>query len=392
MPPARRSRRARPVPSARQSTPTGVLRGRSEEFAAVLPEIIGFPPTESVVVLCFGGGARRPKELVFTVRVDLPEVRHDLDVVAEVLRHVDRIQPPPQRVMFFVVTDGPDDQVEGIAADPWAVVPHRTDADVRPTVPDLPRRPLVHAFVEGFAEKGVATQDAVLVRGGRWWSYPDVDPRTGAGPGTELDPTGSRLSGIAALTGRVVRPDRAAEAARAWPTAPPTIAQLGACQRAERELFARLDDEDPAVVVADVQAEVEAALRAHEPGSRVALTPDALARVAVGLLLVPVRDHALALSCPDPGDAGELASAAAENLWTELVTRVPDDLGAVPALLLGCTAWLRGSGVLAVAALERSLACEHTPMAEMLLQAVLANIPPDVLRAIMRAPEDVGAG
>ncbi len=52
----------------------------------------------------------------------------------------------------------------------------------------------------------------------------------------------------------------------------------------------------------------------------------------------------------------------------------------------------RGSGVLAVAALERSLACGAHAMAEMLLQAVLANIPPDVLRAIMRAPEDVGAG
>jgi hypothetical protein len=369
-----------------------VLRGRAEEFAAVLPEIIGFPPTESVVVLCFGGAGRRPKELVFTVRLDLADAEHDRDLVEAVLQHVHRIQPPPQKVMFFVVTEAPDDEVTGIAADPWQVVLHRPGADLRPTVPDLPRRPLVHAFVEGFADIGTATQDAVLVRAGRWWSYPDVDPLTGAGAGTELDPVGSRLSGVAALNGRVVHPDRAAAAARAWPTAPPTIAQLGACQRAERDLVARLEDEDPQVVVADMQAAVEDALAAHQPGSRVALTRDALARVGAGLLLVPVRDHALTLSTTSRDDAGDLASAAAENLWTELVTRLPDDLAAVPALLLGYTAWLRGSGVLAVSALHRSLECEHSSMGEMLLQAIQANTPPDVLRAIMRDPGDVGAG
>ena len=392
MPPAPGPRRHRPAAAAARRTPTGVLRGRSEEFAAVLPEIIGFPPTESVVVLCFGGGGRRPKELVFTVRLDLTDAEHDHDVVAAALQHVRRIQPPPQRVMVFLVTEGPDDEVVGIAADPWQVARDRPQAADRPTVPDLPRRALVHAFVEGFEDMGVATHDAVLVRGGRWWSYPDVDPRTGTGPGTELDPTGSRLSGVAALTGRVVQPDRAAEAARAWPTAPPTIAQLGACQRAERELVARLEQEEPEVVVADAQAAVEAALAAHEPGSRVALTRDALARVGVGLLLVPVRDHALALSTTGEDDAGEIAAAAAENLWTELATRLPDDLASVPALLLGYTAWLRGSGVLAVSALQRSLQCEHSSMGEMLLQAVRANTPPDVLRAIMRDPEDVGAG
>ncbi|SCX59883.1 protein of unknown function [Klenkia marina] len=396
MPSARRSRRPRPRPAPPRPEPrprAGVLRGRAEEFAAALPEVLGFRPVESLVVLCFGGGGRRPKELVFTVRLDLVDVEHDEDLVAAVRDQVRRIQPLPRRAMFFVVTEDADDQVEAVAADPWRVVPHRPDADVRPLLPDLPRRALVHTFVEAFDGLGIGTHDALLVRGGRWWSYPDVDPLTGAAAGQPLDVEGSRLTGVAALNGQVVETDRAAAAARAWPTAPPTIAVLGACQRAEDALVTRLGDGDLDGVVADYRTVVDDALRAHEPGSRVALTPDALAAVAAGLLLVPVRDHALAMTAaPVHDDRGEAAAAAAEILWTELVTRLPDDLAGVPALLMGTAAWLRGSGVLAVSALERSLVCEPTPMAEMLLDAVRANTPPAVLRAVLTAPGDGGAG
>lgn len=389
------SNRRRPRPSPRRTAGPprlGVLRGRPEEFAASLPEVLGFPPTESLVLLCFGGGGRGPKQLVFTLRVDLAEPAHDQLVAEQAIAHIRQIQPPPNRAMLFVVTEDPDDEVDLVQPDPFRVTLPRPGAAEHPTVPDLPRRGLVHAFVEQLAELRVATQDAVLVRAGRWWSYPDVDLVTGAGPGQALDVDGSRLFGIAALSGRTVDADRAATEARAWPTAPPTIAVLGACQRAEAELVRRAGEVDGPALHEGYWTDVEAALRAHAPGSRAALPADELARVGTGLLLVPVRDQALTLcATPTDDDAGDDLVAAAESLWTELVTRLPDDLGAVPALLLGYVAWLRGSGVLAVSALQRSLACEPTSMAEMLLTAVQGNTPPDVLRSVMVGPEDVGA-
>ncbi len=301
MPPARRSVAPVPVPRPGSPPPPVCCVAAPRSSPPSSPEIIGFPPTESVVVLCFGGGARRPKELVFTVRVDLPEVRHDLDVVAEgVLRHVDRIQPPPQRAMFFVVTDGPTTRSR---ASPRSVggraAPHRCRRAPH-GVPTCRAGPWCTRSWRASPRRAWPTQDAVLVRDGRWWSYPDVDPHTGAGPGTELDPTGSRLSGIAALTvvwcGPTGLPSRAGPA-----DAPPTIAQLGACQRASANCSPVSTTRTRPWSWPTCRPRSRPHCGRTNPGAGSRLTPDALARVAVGLLLVPVRDHALALSCRTGG-------------------------------------------------------------------------------------------
>ncbi|MEI4272663.1 DUF4192 domain-containing protein [Klenkia sp. LSe6-5] len=385
--PRRASRASRaavpPAPRPRRREPESVLRGRAEEFAAALPELLGFPPVESLVLLFLGGDGRPDRRMSLTLRLDLPPAEHDREVAHQVVARAAALRPAG--ALLFVVTEDPDVQVDVVAPDPWRDTPPRVDSAERPTVPDLPRRPLVHAVIEELSAHGTQTVDAVLVRDGRWWSYPDVAPATGAGAGTALDPAASRLTGIAALLGEVVDPDRDAVVARAWPTRPTSAELTLLCRRADAQLDVRiargatldeLTDEGWAVV--------SEAVGAHIPGARTPMTDADLARVGVALTLVTVRDRALSLCAGDDDDL----LAAAEALWTELNDRLPEELAPVPAMLLGLSAWLRGAGVLAVAALERSRHCGHDAMAELLLQAVAANTEPAVLRALLADPED----
>jgi hypothetical protein len=360
-----------------------VLRAGPAEFAAALPELLGFPPVESLVLLFLGGGGRPDRRMSLTLRLDLLAAEHDREVAREVVAKAAALSP--WGALVFVVSEDTDDQVAAVQPDPWREALPRAGARERPTVPDLPRRALVHAVVEELSALGTQTVDAVLVRAGRWWSYPDVVPATGAGEGTPLDPGASRLTGIAALGGEVVDPDRGAVVGRAWPTRPTSAELALVCRRRDAELDvaiargARLDelaDEGWSVVLR--------ALAACAPGSRTTLTDDEVAEVGVALTLVPVRDRALILTVGDDDDL----QAAAEGLWTQLNDRLPTELAAVPALLLGLAVWLRGAGVLAVAALERSVWCSPTSMADLVLQAVLANTEPAVLRTLLGDPEE----
>lgn len=376
----------RPVPRVPLREPTTVLRGRAEEFAAALPELLGYPPVESLVLVYLGGDGRRPRQRSLTLRLDLLPVEHDREVARAVGAPLQAFGEPPWGALVFVVTEDADDAVARIQADPWRITLPRPDAVHRPTVPDLPRRALAHAVAEELAAWGVQTVDAVLVRAGRWWSYPDVDRLTGAGLGEPLDPAGSRLAGIAAMTGTVVGADREAVVARAWPTTPATGEMRAACHRADDEVGG-LADGDPALIVETLWSVVRDGVAAYAPGSRSGLPDAELARVGTALQLVPVRDRALALASGEDDDL----LAAAEALWADLNARLPTDLAAVPALLLGYAAWLRGDGVFAVAAVERALTCDPgLSMARLLLQALRGAVAPAVLRAMMLDPEDGG--
>lgn len=388
---SRRHRRsAVPSPAAprpvRRREPTSVLRAGPAEFAASLPELLGFPPVESLVLVFLGGVGRPDRRLSLHLRLDLLPAEHDREVARRVVAHLQRLRPAG--ALLFVVTEDPDDEVPTIRPDHRQPERPRADAAGRPTVPDLPRRALVHELVAELEVAGTATVDALLVRGGRWWSYPDVVPATGAGPGSPLDVAGSRLAGVAALHGDVVDADRDAVVARAWPTAPVSAELELACVRVDAEWDVRLRrGGDVGELVEEGWTAVRAAVDAYVPGSRTTPTVEDLARVAVALTLVPVRDRALTLASGEDDDL----RAAVEAMGADLNARLPGELAAVPALLLGFTAWQRGAGVLAVAAVERSLWCEPTSMGELLLQAMRANTEPAVLRAAMTGPEHADA-
>jgi len=107
------------------------------QLVAALPHWLGFQATESLVVLCLHEPRGR---LGLTMRYDLPPVVQEAQLVGEVLarvRHEDAT-----RVALVVLTDDPS---PGARAD------------------------LVDALLTGLAPLSVT--EAVLVRGGRFWSY-----------------------------------------------------------------------------------------------------------------------------------------------------------------------------------------------------------------------------
>jgi hypothetical protein len=78
-------------------------------------------------------------------------------------------------------------------------------------------------------------------------------------------------------------------------------------------------------------------------------------------------------------------AASHVDLWRDVVRRVPVDLRAAPAALLGFAAWLSGDGALAWCAVE--CAQEASPgygMAGLLTQALAGAVPPSAWRPIPR--------
>ncbi|HEU4513701.1 MAG TPA: DUF4192 domain-containing protein [Nocardioidaceae bacterium] len=93
-------------------------------------------------------------------------------------------------------------------------------------------------------------------------------------------------------------------------------------------------------------------------------------RIAVALVNIQVRD--VAWSEMTRENAGLHV-----ELWRDLVRRVPRDLLAAPAALLGFAAWLAGDGALAWCAVERCQEAEPDyNMARLLSQALAAAIAP----------------
>jgi hypothetical protein len=129
---------------------------------------------------------------------------------------------------------------------------------------------------------------------------------------------------------------------------------------------------------------VTAAITAYRAGGNIA-SHDELARLALALTRIPVRDRAWALMDPAHRDAHA-------RLWTDLTRLVPPGL-AVPATLLALCAWQAGNGALAQIALDRALDDDpRYPLGRLLRDAVTCAAPPSladpalILRQMRAAP------
>jgi hypothetical protein len=85
-------------------------------------------------------------------------------------------------------------------------------------------------------------------------------------------------------------------------------------------------------------------------------------------------------------------AAAAELLWTECTSRVPEPLDAAPATLLAVSAWLRGDGAMARIALDRALDSQPDyALAGLLSQGMDAGLGPRDLRSMVAGTQaDLG--
>jgi hypothetical protein len=336
--------------------PDAVRLGSLGEIAAGLPQLLGFRPAESVVLIGLGGpGGGR---VGMTVRSDIPPAEHAALVARALVRSVHT--DGPGAVLVAVVSEAPD-------------VPSPTGRRG-----ELPHRALLRELTLALTGTGIPLRDALLVRAGRWWSYDCPHACCFPAAGTPL-PSGVTDLEIASIaTGVVVANSREALERRLEGPAD-AAAVREACLRHARERWATAAEQGWAAVSDDACAAVEEALAVCGPGSGAVLTDDLVARVVWGLRDNHVRDRVLATAL-GPG------AAAAETLWTECTRRAPTPLDAAPATLLAVSVWLRGDGAMANVALERALASDpdHV-LAHLLSEALTACMKPEELRAMIAA-------
>lgn len=344
--------------SARQSRspasdvdPWRVRLSDAGELAAAVPHLLGFRPSESVVLIGLHG-----TRVGLTVRADLPAPEHDAELSRMLVRRIR--SDGPGAVVVAVVSEAPDE-----AAGPLA--PFRPDAG-------LPHRGLLRELTTALTAASLPLREALLVRSGRWWSYDCAEGCCAPDRGTLLPRGVSALEAASVVSGTVVEMSRAGLERRLDP--PPGRANA-------REACLRWAGKPSAD---DAWEAVGEALAVCGPGAAAGprLTDDLVARVVWGLRDIAVRDRALGLALT-------AEPSALEELWTECTRRAPEPLDTAPATLLAVSAWLRGDGAMANVALDRALGSdpEYT-LARLLAEALARCVSPTDLRALIAGSTD----
>jgi hypothetical protein len=351
---------ADPAP-AKSARPAALLRiGSPDTVLAVIPGLLGFHPTRSLVVV----GAAPPRgRIQVAFRYDLPDPP-DVGAAAKIAAHAAAILTRHQLPLAIAVGYGPGPMVT----------------------------PVVDALIRELRRADITLHDTLRVENGRYWSYSCRDPRCCPAEGVPFDLTGHPAAAAMSAAGNKALRDRAALAA--------TIAPLGglaeesmrqATRRAERHVADLIRKAAASggpggaaeLVIAEGLRAVGEAIGAYQRGGRIT-GDDRLAWLAVSLADVRVRDDAWARMVPEQVQAHL-------RLWTDLVRRVPARYVPAPASLLAFTAWQAGNGALANVAAQRALAADpEYSMAMLILEAIGAGIPPTAARLPM-SPEEVAA-
>jgi hypothetical protein len=312
-----------------------------EAIVGAVPQLCGFVPAESLVALSLHGPRRR---LGLTLRLDLPAARQDEVVGGDVGARLEH--DGADAVVLVVYTE---------RGGPW------------------PRRPLVDALRAEMKKRRIAVVDALLVRGGRWWSYTCAEPSCCPPEGTEVVGPPAALAAAAAYDGRAVLRDRAALVAS---LAPPTLlAARAAGQRLDAAMVAELRAVERSGV-AVVRRGAVAAVRAARAEALRTPPADPAALVA-GLQDLQVRDEVATLALDETDALLSLLLALAR------VSVAPYD--APVCALIALVAWVRGDGALANVALDRAL--EGDPaygMALLLRTGLDGQLPPAAVREWLR--------
>ncbi|MGW1678680.1 DUF4192 domain-containing protein [Saccharopolyspora sp. NPDC002376] len=354
---------------------TTVSLTEPDDVLAAVPHMLGFHPTNSLVVLTLHDLGFTPRFGV-TVRTDLP-CSMRICGFGEYLLSGPLGRQRAEAVILVVIGEGPsedacDDNCAGACQRPLL---NGTDADEIDTGP--PHADLVDMIRDSFHRAGIVTAHAMwapeIQAGARWHCYSDPECF-----GEIPDPKSSPVAAAMAAAGAVTFGSRDELRALVAPESPQTVTRWSAKLDALAE--ERIEDHDPARVARDVQL-VHAAIQRAASGS--ALTEDDKLRVLLAVSDTRVRDIALGTAL------GETAKAA-EELWLALVRNAPDPELPEVAALLAFSAYLRGEGALAGVALERIERTEPDhQLGALLRQAMEAGLPPTELAVIARdAAED----
>jgi hypothetical protein len=303
-----------------RESPTPSLTARTpEDVLALVPVVLGFEPTESLVLLTFG--AATP----FHARLDLPATVDDVPAAVELLVSPAR-QHGVRRVLLVAYSE------RGRYADR-----------------------VLRGVARAFERAGISVIDGLRTDGRRWHPVPG---RPGVpAHGVPYDLTAHPFAVQAVYDGRVLHGSRSALAA--------TIATDPA--RVATVVTALAAQSGPAGAALDEGRWARDLVADHVAAATVPSDAE-LARLLRGMLDVRVRDAAWSSLTRE--QAREHAA-----LWTDVVQRSPEPLLAGPAALLGFAAWLAGDGALAWCAVDRCLDADPayslgTLVTELLTRAV----------------------
>jgi len=336
------------------------------EVLAAVPTILGFHPTDSVVLVTVSKTDPRAApadhaerwQVGPVLRTDLPPPGASPPALCSFAEAIASrlVACRAAGVVIIVVGSGGS----GSPVDPPDVLPHRD---------------LVHALSAAAAAVGVSTADAVWVpavaAGVTWWCYTDTECT-----GQIHDPATSVIAAALAVEGAVVFANRT-------------------------ELAGVLDQRD-AAAIARCAALIDA-IRRRPPGAghdaslrsvveaidALAETPtmdlpgpagfddERLARLGVALSDPDVRDSCLGLALG-------ARALAAERLWTLLTRALPPPERAGTACLLAVSAFLRGDGAMAAVAADAAMDADPGNHLAWLLKVAGDNaMHPDRLREMV---------
>jgi Domain of unknown function (DUF4192) len=326
-------------------------------FLAVVPHLLGFHPSRSMVVV--GLNAQRGR-IMLGFRYDLPDPP-DAARSREIAQHAAKVLKARRIKTAIAAGYGPGTMVT----------------------------PVAESLRAALLDAGITLRDVLRVQDGRYWSYACQDPGCCPPDGIPFDGPGHPAAEALAAAGMTARPDRAALAASlAPPTGPAAESVSQATERALRraaEFIAAPAGEADGLrrfVEAGREA-VRAAIGIYRRGGQIT-DRDQLAWLAVTLADLRVRDDAWARMEPK-------FRAAHQRLWTDVVRHAREPYVPAPASLLAFVAWQSGEGALANIAIERALAADPDySMAHLIGQATDAGLPPSAARLPM-TPEEVEA-
>jgi hypothetical protein len=311
------------------------------ELVAGIPHILGFPPTDSLVLFTF----RRCPDLMLstTIRVNLPKPEHVPLVVAELTAAVAR-NNAVAAIAVVVGESGPE------------------------------HRELVETLEMTLAEENTLLTHASWVpqvaEGEQWQCYDDP-----LCTGTVSDPHTSALVAATAVAGATVFPSREALTAHLAPDSVKALVRRRKLMDAYRSAVPRPYSE--AGLRADLEALGHALDKVTSSRALPTLNDHELARLGIALSQEEVKDECMAIALSDE-------SEPAERLWTMLVRALPAPERAEPAFLLAISSYLRGSGVIAALALKITMEAdpEHD-MAFILDYALKIGTPPGLLKNLI---------
>jgi hypothetical protein len=327
------------------------------DLVDLVPYLVGFWPTESLVLVSLRGSKRR---VGLTLRIDLDGVRSGSEALDSCATHLARAGA--RSVMILIYRD----RVSGTGAG---------NAGAGAGGRALPDARLAERVRRKVRTRGVEVDEALLVTRDRWWSYLCDDQSCCPPEGHRIAPADRPSPVVAAATvaGLVAAPDRGS-LERSVEPAPAAdreaVAALVADAQARNDARGGDDDRRYRAGVAD---EVAAAVAGQRSG-RTRLDDDVVARLLVAFRDIGIRDQ-----CCGYAAGGD--SAAMQSLSMQLARRATAPYDVAPYTVLAWCAWRDGNGALARIAVERALRSDGGyALATLLEQALDCGIDPGVWR------------